>query len=83
MQYLTLALALAAATVAVPVNVNLAPRAPPNVPTAAAAKTALAALTVAAQGPQTGYSRDLFPHWITQSGYVSILYASRFPIILQ
>jgi hypothetical protein len=25
-------------------------------------------LTVAAQGPQTGYSRDLFPHWIIQSG---------------
>ncbi|KAJ4375287.1 hypothetical protein N0V83_002373 [Neocucurbitaria cava] len=43
-------------------------RAPPNVPTTAAAKTALAGLTVAAQGPQTGYSRDLFPHWITQSG---------------
>ncbi|KAF2796577.1 hypothetical protein K505DRAFT_237402 [Melanomma pulvis-pyrius CBS 109.77] len=66
MQYLTLALALAASSLAVPVN--LVPRAPPNVPTTAAAKTALAGLTVAAQGSQTGYSRDLFPHWITQSG---------------
>ncbi|KAF2134427.1 hypothetical protein P153DRAFT_279852 [Dothidotthia symphoricarpi CBS 119687] len=40
----------------------------PGIPTTAAAKTQLAGLTVAAQGPQTGYSRDLFPHWITQSG---------------
>jgi hypothetical protein len=39
-----------------------------GVPTTAAAKTQLAALTVAAQGPQTGYSRDLFPTWITISG---------------
>ncbi|KAL2070464.1 hypothetical protein VTL71DRAFT_13490 [Oculimacula yallundae] len=43
-------------------------RTPPNIPDTAAAKTALAGLTVAAQGPQTGYSRDLFPHWITVSG---------------
>ncbi|KFX92365.1 hypothetical protein O988_07300 [Pseudogymnoascus sp. VKM F-3808] len=43
-------------------------RSPPNIPTTAAAKTALAGLTVAAQGPQDGYSRDLFPHWITISG---------------
>ncbi|MEO6084067.1 MAG: HNH endonuclease family protein [Umezawaea sp.] len=41
---------------------------PPNIPSAATAKTELAALTVAADGPQTGYSRDLFPHWITVSG---------------
>jgi hypothetical protein len=40
----------------------------PGIPTTAAAKTQLAALTVAAQGSATGYSRDLFPHWITQSG---------------
>src|SRR3954453_9680237 len=39
-----------------------------GVPTTAAAKTQLAALTVAAQGPQTGYDRDLFPTWITISG---------------
>ncbi|KFY55681.1 hypothetical protein V497_06795 [Pseudogymnoascus sp. VKM F-4516 (FW-969)] len=43
-------------------------RSPPNIPTTEAAKTALAGLTVAAQGPQDGYSRDLFPHWITISG---------------
>ncbi|KAG9237337.1 hypothetical protein BJ875DRAFT_160189 [Amylocarpus encephaloides] len=46
----------------------LAARTPPNIPSTAAAKTALAGLTVAAQGPQTGYSRDLFPTWITISG---------------
>jgi hypothetical protein len=59
-------LALIPLTLAVPAP--LAARAPPNIPTTAAAKTALAGLTVAAQGPQTGYSRDLFPHWITISG---------------
>jgi len=41
---------------------------PPGVPSTVTAKSNLAALTVAAQGPQDGYSRDLFPHWITQSG---------------
>ena len=41
---------------------------PPSIPSAATAKTELAALTVAADGPQNGYSRDLFPHWITVSG---------------
>lgn len=46
----------------------LVPRAPPNIPTKAQATTQLAGLTVAAQGPQTGYSRDLFPHWIAQAG---------------
>ncbi|KAH8795568.1 hypothetical protein BGZ57DRAFT_1012248 [Hyaloscypha finlandica] len=42
--------------------------APTGIPTTAAAKSELAALTVAAQGSQDGYSRDLFPHWITISG---------------
>ncbi|SEP76212.1 Protein of unknown function [Lentzea xinjiangensis] len=41
---------------------------PPNIPTAATAKTELAGLTVRADGSMTGYSRDKFPHWITQSG---------------
>lgn len=41
---------------------------PPNIPSAATAQSQLAALQVAPQGPQTGYSRTLFPHWITQSG---------------
>src|ERR1700754_3301608 len=42
--------------------------APPNIPSLATAKSELAALTVAAEGTTAGYSRDLFPHWITQSG---------------
>ncbi|MEV6239968.1 HNH endonuclease family protein [Lentzea sp. NPDC051838] len=41
---------------------------PPNIPSAATAKSELATLTVAGEGSSTGYSRDLFPHWITQSG---------------
>lgn len=61
-------LTFAIATIAAAAPAPLVARAPPNVPTTAAAKTQLAGLTVAAQGPQTGYSRDLFPHWITQSG---------------
>jgi len=43
-------------------------RTAPGIPSAADAKTRLATLTVKAQGSQDGYSRDLFPHWITQSG---------------
>ncbi|KAJ4308745.1 hypothetical protein N0V94_009226, partial [Neodidymelliopsis sp. IMI 364377] len=66
MKTTVLAFALTALVSAAPAP--LVPRAPPGVPTTAAAKTQLAGLTVAAQGPQTGYSRDLFPHWITQSG---------------
>lgn len=42
--------------------------APPTPVSAATARTYLAALTVTASGSTTGYSRDLFPHWITQSG---------------
>ncbi|MFF2566557.1 DUF1524 domain-containing protein [Streptomyces sp. NPDC058084] len=42
--------------------------APPTPVSAATARTYLAALTVKAEGFSTGYSRDLFPHWITQSG---------------
>ncbi|KAH6644178.1 hypothetical protein C7974DRAFT_430104 [Boeremia exigua] len=64
----TAILTFALATLAAAAPAPLVPRAPPGVPTTAAAKTQLAGLTVAAQGPQTGYSRDLFPHWITQSG---------------
>ena len=47
---------------------SLVARTPPNIPSTAEAKSALASLTVAAQGSQDGYSRDLFPHWITISG---------------
>lgn len=41
---------------------------PPNIPSKATAQAELNALTVAAEGSMTGYSRDLFPHWITISG---------------
>jgi hypothetical protein len=42
--------------------------APPNIPSTATAQSQLNALTVAAQGSMSGYSRDLFPHWMTVSG---------------
>ncbi|XVV03646.1 HNH endonuclease family protein [Actinosynnema sp. CA-248983] len=41
---------------------------PPDIPSASTANAELAALTVAAEGSMTGYSRDKFPHWITISG---------------
>jgi hypothetical protein len=41
---------------------------PPNIPSASSAQSQLNALTVRAEGSLTGYSRDLFPHWITVSG---------------
>jgi hypothetical protein len=41
---------------------------PPGIPTAATARTYLAALTVAAWTHTTTYDRDLFPHWSTVSG---------------
>lgn len=59
---------LSAPILASPVPLPVAAPAPPNIPTTAQARTQLAGLTVAPQGPQTGYSRDLFPHWITISG---------------
>ncbi|KAH8596122.1 secreted protein-like protein [Bisporella sp. PMI_857] len=68
MHYLLTFASLLGLSQAVPVYHVLLERTAPGVPTAAAAKTQLAALTVAAQGSQDGYSRDLFPHWITQSG---------------
>ncbi|KAH7410461.1 hypothetical protein DE146DRAFT_356908 [Phaeosphaeria sp. MPI-PUGE-AT-0046c] len=64
----TVLLTLVALATAAPAPLHLTARAPPNVPSASEARTQLASLTVAAQGPQTGYSRDLFPHWIAQSG---------------
>ena len=41
---------------------------PPTPVSASTARTYLSQLTVKAEGSSTGYSRDLFPHWITQSG---------------
>ncbi|EKD20479.1 uncharacterized protein L3040_004234 [Drepanopeziza brunnea f. sp. 'multigermtubi'] len=60
----TLLLSISTCVLTAPIEV----RAPPGIPTTATARTLLAGLTVAAQGPQTGYSRDLFPSWITISG---------------
>ena len=51
--------------------VLLAPAAgatPPSIPSAATARAELAALRVAAAGSMAGYSRDRFPHWISQGG---------------
>ncbi|WP_351232068.1 HNH endonuclease family protein [Streptomyces sp. NPDC002133] len=42
--------------------------APPTPVSASTARTYLSSLTVKAEGSSSGYSRDLFPHWITQSG---------------
>ena len=41
---------------------------PPDIPSKATAQAELNSLPVAAEGSMTGYSRDLFPHWITISG---------------
>ncbi|MBQ1042750.1 MULTISPECIES: HNH endonuclease family protein [unclassified Micromonospora] len=59
--------ALAAAVLAV-VNGQPASATPPGIPSQATAQSQLNALTVAAQGSMAGYSRDLFPHWITITG---------------
>ncbi|MEU5398879.1 HNH endonuclease family protein [Streptomyces sp. NPDC005963] len=42
--------------------------APPTPVNATTARTYLGQLTVRAEGSSSGYSRDRFPHWITQSG---------------
>ncbi|MFD6660829.1 HNH endonuclease family protein [Micromonospora chalcea] len=59
--------ALAGAVLAV-VNGQAASATPPGIPSKATAQSQLNALTVAAQGSTAGYSRDLFPHWITITG---------------
>ncbi|KAK3208120.1 hypothetical protein GRF29_96g1427510 [Pseudopithomyces chartarum] len=64
MKSVFIASAFAALVAAAPVE----KRTPPNIPSTSSANSLLAGLTVKAQGPQTGYSRDLFPHWITISG---------------
>ncbi|MEC3977093.1 HNH endonuclease family protein [Amycolatopsis sp. H20-H5] len=46
--------------------VSLAGATPPGIPSGATAKSELTTLTVKADGSQTGYSRDKFPHWIDQ-----------------
>ncbi|MEU9089350.1 HNH endonuclease family protein [Streptomyces sp. NPDC087901] len=66
-------IAVLAATAALAATTGLltAPSAQAAMPTpvsASTARTYLSELTVAAEGSSTGYSRDKFPHWITQSG---------------
>lgn len=66
-------LSVVAATAALAATSALftAPSAQAAMPTpvsAATARTYLGELTVGAEGSSSGYSRDKFPHWITQSG---------------
>ncbi|MGW1291812.1 HNH endonuclease family protein [Streptomyces sp. NPDC002533] len=66
-------LSVVAATAALAATSALfsAPSAQAAMPTpvsAATARTYLGQLTVSAEGSSSGYSRDKFPHWITQSG---------------
>lgn len=66
-------LSVVAATAAIAATSALftAPSAQAAMPTpvsAATARTYLGQLTVGAEGSSSGYSRDKFPHWITQSG---------------
>ncbi|SCL36263.1 Protein of unknown function [Micromonospora rhizosphaerae] len=62
------AVAALAGACLVAVNAQPAAATPPGIPSKATAQSQLNALTVAAQGSTSGYSRDLFPHWITISG---------------
>ncbi|MFC0190009.1 HNH endonuclease family protein [Fictibacillus aquaticus] len=41
---------------------------PPGTPSKSTAQSQLNALIVQSEGSMTGYSRDLFPHWISQGG---------------
>ncbi|MGW2281571.1 HNH endonuclease family protein [Streptomyces sp. NPDC001770] len=66
-----IAVVAASAALAATTGLLTAPSAQAAMPTpvsAATARTYLGQLTVAAAGTTSGYSRDLFPHWITQSG---------------
>ncbi|KAK2840539.1 hypothetical protein FQN49_006179 [Arthroderma sp. PD_2] len=64
MKYTLLAIVSAVTVLASPAPLPT----PPNIPSASTARSLLTDLTVAPQGPQDGYSRDKFPHWITISG---------------
>lgn len=64
-------LAAAAAALAAAAGLLTAPAAqaaPPTPVAASTARTYLSELTVKTEGSTSGYSRDKFPHWITQSG---------------
>ncbi|MEV6164231.1 HNH endonuclease family protein [Streptomyces sp. NPDC052052] len=66
-----IAVAVASAALAATTGLLTAPTAQAAMPTpvsASTARTYLSELTVSAEGSSSGYSRSLFPHWITQSG---------------
>ncbi|MFB6941849.1 MULTISPECIES: HNH endonuclease family protein [unclassified Streptomyces] len=66
-----IAVLAASAALAATTGLLTAPTAQAAMPTpvsASTARTYLSQLTVSAEGSSTGYSRDKFPHWITQSG---------------
>ncbi|MEU3183081.1 HNH endonuclease family protein [Streptomyces sp. NPDC006923] len=66
-----IAILAASAALATATTLLTAPTAQAALPTpvsAATARTYLGQLTVKAEGSSSGYSRDAFPHWITQSG---------------
>jgi hypothetical protein len=67
-RFTTLATALVATATAWGLSAAPAQAYPPTPPSASTAATQLAGLTVRTEGSTSGYSRDLFPHWITQSG---------------
>ncbi|MFY1623850.1 HNH endonuclease family protein [Micromonospora sp. WMMD723] len=57
-----------ASTVLVAIDAGVAVATPPGIPSKATAQSQLNGLTVASEGSTSGYSRDLFPHWVTISG---------------
>ncbi|MEU3350165.1 HNH endonuclease family protein [Streptomyces sp. NPDC037389] len=63
-----IAAGLAALVGTLVLNGPAAQAAPPAPVDAATARAYLGKLTVAGEGPMTGYSRAKFPHWITQHG---------------
>ncbi|MGW9048964.1 HNH endonuclease family protein [[Kitasatospora] papulosa] len=66
-----IAVVAASAALAATTGLLTAPTAQAAMPTPVSASTArayLGQLTVSTEGSSSGYSRDKFPHWITQSG---------------
>ncbi|KPC84646.1 MULTISPECIES: HNH endonuclease family protein [Streptomyces] len=66
-----IAVLAASAALAATTGLLTAPTAQAAMPTpvsASTARTYLSQLSVSTEGSSTGYSRDKFPHWITQSG---------------
>ncbi|MBE1877061.1 HNH endonuclease [Myceligenerans sp. TRM 65318] len=67
--HLRVALVAAATALLVLASLALPNRAyayPPDIPSKSQVQSELNAITVRAEGPRTGYSRSLFPHWISQ-----------------